>query len=342
MKNVIAIYKSIRLLLLVTVLLSVTIKSPSVMAKVKQKALIVSSYHKDLEVMREMVGVLELRLKEKFKTHTVFMDTKRIERSKFNEAANRIKREVKSYRPDIIFLCDDNSLMLLGEYFLDEGFKVVFLGINNNPRKYIDINNFAKVSGVLERPLYLRGLIELKKIFFSNEESVTIIMDKSITSGIIKEELFHGKLRKKISRLNLNYKEIDSIQELKKLILLGNNDSKNQIVLGSLHSLIDSDNGRVVDFNVSVKMAYELYQKPLYSFWKDAIGIELCLAAYGVDMGEQGALAAKLGEALIFKKGFKHSIKTPSKGVLFLNRKQIKKLGIKLSNKFKARALFVE
>ena len=66
-------------------------------------------------------------------------------------------------------------------------------------------------------------------------------------------------------------------------------------------------------------------QYPIFSFWQDTIGANECLAAYGVDIKEQGVVAGKIGNLILQKKNYLTEIVTPNRGLLFLSKYQLKK-----------------
>ncbi len=99
----------------------------------------------------------------------LWMDAKRKNsKSEKAEASLRIAKIVRDFKPDIIFLGDDDAAEYIGAQFLDYKIPIVFWGINNTPVKYGLVDSMDKpghnVTGVYQSGFYIESLELLKKI----------------------------------------------------------------------------------------------------------------------------------------------------------------------------------
>jgi ABC-type uncharacterized transport system substrate-binding protein len=97
------------------------------------------------------------------------MDTKRITRKEGQSLKSREFTEIiKKFKPDLIFLGDDNAANYIGNEFLDSGIPIVFWGVNNTPVKYGIVDSKDRpghnVTGVYQKTYYKESLNLLKKI----------------------------------------------------------------------------------------------------------------------------------------------------------------------------------
>jgi len=99
-----------------------------------------------------------------------------------NSAA--IYRIAREFRPDLIFLGDDDAAAFVGRGFLDTGIPMVFWGINNTPLKYGLVDSMENpghnATGVFQSGYYLESLELLKKIK-PEIETFAILSDGSTT-----------------------------------------------------------------------------------------------------------------------------------------------------------------
>jgi ABC-type uncharacterized transport system substrate-binding protein len=74
----------------------------------------------------------------------------------------------KQFRPDLLFLGDDDAVNYLGSKFLDADIPVVFWGVNNTPVKYGLVEQAGRpghnVTGVYQSGYYLESLQFLKRV----------------------------------------------------------------------------------------------------------------------------------------------------------------------------------
>ncbi|MEJ2200406.1 MAG: ABC transporter substrate binding protein [Desulfuromonadaceae bacterium] len=157
----------------------------------KTRFLVVSSYHKEYSWSQETNrGFCAAMLKFGYfdnteQTHEytendyvetsraiikkLWMDSKRkSRRAEMEETSIGIYQTATGFKPDLIFLGDDNAANYVGNKFLDAEVPVVFWGVNKTPVKYGLLQSKERpghnVTGVYQSGYYLDSLKLLKRI----------------------------------------------------------------------------------------------------------------------------------------------------------------------------------
>ncbi|MFQ5560692.1 MAG: ABC transporter substrate-binding protein [Nitrospinota bacterium] len=177
-------------------------------AEKKVKFLVVSSYHKgyawsqqtNIGFCRAMQAYGYFESEEQAKEFSdndflensrvvvkkVWMDTKRKKsKTDIKETVALVKKAVRSFQPDLIFLGDDNAARYIGKAFLGSPIPIVFWGVNITPIKYGLANSIQtpghNVTGVYQVGYYEESINFLKKIVPS-AKTFAILGDNSISS----------------------------------------------------------------------------------------------------------------------------------------------------------------
>jgi len=295
-------------------------------------AIIVSSYHESFEAERNMIQPLKSTLLTNTTTQTFYLNSKRLTSNLVQESSKAILKKIKSIAPDIVFLCDDNAIKLLINELLLQQQKVVILGVNENPRHYVSNQFFPFLHGVLERPLYLRAILELDE-FYPNATKVTILMDNTVTSNIIKNQLFTDNTVQH-DGITIGYKQVATFQQLKVFINQINNQPDHQLFVTTLFNLTDIENAENITYNSVLNWLNIHYKKPLFSFWKTKVREHRILAAYGPSEEEQGKAAAIMGNDILLGKKMAFHFVTPQNGLLHISQKQLDKFDLKMPNMY--------
>ncbi len=101
--------------------------------------------------------------------HKAWMDAKRRgAKAELERNALAIYKSAKEFRPDLIFLGDDEAGEYVGKLFLDSNIPVVFWGFNDNPVKYGLVDAAKRpghnITGVYQSGYYIESLRLLKTI----------------------------------------------------------------------------------------------------------------------------------------------------------------------------------
>ncbi|MBU0482184.1 MAG: hypothetical protein KKG47_13900 [Proteobacteria bacterium] len=118
----------------------------------------------------------------------LWMDTKRKkEKMDIAEVTAKFTTITKEFRPDLIFLGDDNAANYIGNQFLDSRIPIVFWGVNNTPVKYGLVDSYEKpghnVTGVYQTTYYKESL-ELLKTIVPTARTFAILSDDTTTGRI--------------------------------------------------------------------------------------------------------------------------------------------------------------
>lgn len=157
----------------------------------KKKILIVDSYHKDylwsqstqsgVNAAMRKLGYLEneRQARQLIETDGVetakasiskeWMDTKRKNTpTDVGRATTRIMQTVRSLRPDLVMLGDDNAARYIGDQLIDTPTPVVFWGVNGLPLKYGHVKSMDapghNITGVWQSGYHKESLELLKRL----------------------------------------------------------------------------------------------------------------------------------------------------------------------------------
>jgi len=158
---------------------------------VKKRIIVVSSYHTDYAWSQDTnqgfcasmlkYGYFEDRAQADEYTRNDYVETAKVVVKKMWMDAKRntgkgdhvrsameITHIIKAFRPDLIFLGDDEAGNYIGNQFLDTGVPMVFWGFNDNPVKYGLVESAERpghnVTGVYQSGHFRESLQLLKKL----------------------------------------------------------------------------------------------------------------------------------------------------------------------------------
>ncbi len=195
----------ILLILLIGLCLTTVSYGASQKATEKKRILVVSSYHREYAWSRETnEGLCAAMLKfgyfdnkdqtaeytkndyvetSKAVVKKLWMDAKRKNSNSEKEDMSKIiYRIAKDFKPDIIFMGDDDAAQYIGNKFLDSKIPIVFWGVNNTPVKYGLVDSMDKpghnVTGVYQ-PGYKVESLELLKKIVPHVKTFAVISDET-------------------------------------------------------------------------------------------------------------------------------------------------------------------
>ena len=107
--------------------------------------------------------------------------------SELAQSTSSIIQKISEFKPDLIFLGEDNALNHIGNQLLDLDVPVVFWGVNNTPVKYGLVDSLEKpghnITGVYQRPYVLESLALLAAIK-PTIKSFALLSDDTTTSRV--------------------------------------------------------------------------------------------------------------------------------------------------------------
>ena len=124
-------------MLRIILFLAITIFATNASAAPKT-ILAIESYHSDNAWDASYLEGLQETFGKDYTLVSFEMDTKRQPKSLYQKQADLAWLKYQELKPDLVILGDDNAMKFLGPKFIMTETPVVFLGINQNPRDYVE------------------------------------------------------------------------------------------------------------------------------------------------------------------------------------------------------------
>lgn len=309
-------------------LIPLTLMAETISTPVKPKVLVVESYHKtfpwDLGYTR---GIRET-LADDFELYFFRMDTKRLPKNLYAKQADKAMKAYNSLQPQVVILGDDNALRLVGTQLVPMKANIVYLGINNNPRAY-GIKDFSRLTGVLERPLLKRSLLEMKA--FVKMKAALAMFDSSVTSTIIRSEILGKEHFLKAHSTSLYYRQYVTFEEWKQAVIDSNTEGFQALFVGLYQHLQAEDGSFVPELEV-IEWTSKHSEIPVFAFWDFAIGPKMAAGGYVLKGIDQGRAAGNLAKDLLNRADTSKSIppKSINSGHYVFSRSEVKRWGLQL------------
>ncbi|MBU1340050.1 MAG: sugar ABC transporter [Proteobacteria bacterium] len=315
------------------------ILSGSVALSASTSILIIESYHAEYPWDKSYIQGIREGMKGDYEFFTFEMDTKRIPQSEYEKSAQKAWEYYLEKKPALVFLGDDNALKYLSARFAKEKTPVVFLGINNNPRAY-DIFSAVNMTGVLERPLLKRSIVEMDKLL--ELKKVLILFDSGTTSKVVLSEVFNGKEEMKISDIDIHLKLIGSWETWQETVLNCKNEGYDAMVIGLYHTIVDKTNTHI-DAEKVLNWTSKNTPIPPFAFWDFAVGPGKAIGGLTLFGKTQGQAAAEMAiEILKGTQPSKIQVRYGEKGNLLFSRTQLKKYNIDLPEDIASKATLTD
>ncbi|MBA4368238.1 MAG: sugar ABC transporter [Desulfobacterium sp.] len=300
----------------------------------------IESYHAEYPWDASYKSGLEESLGGKYKIVYFQMDTKRLPKNQHQRMAGLAWEKYLLEKPALVIIGDDAGLKLLGPKFAETSTPVVFLGINNNPRNYFT-SWPTNITGVLERPLLKRSILNINKIL-PNTKRVLVLFDSDITAQITKKEVFNDQDSLYIKDIKVEIRLIGDLQTWQNTVL-SSKGKYDACVVGLYQSVKDAD-GKPVNSEELIAWTSKNTPIPPFAFWDFAIGRDKTIGGLVLFGKEMGVLASGL-VLKILEKG-----KTPKElfpimndqGILLFSKSQLTKWNIKLPENMASTAGFID
>lgn len=304
-----------------------------------QKVLVIESYYSDFIWDKNVTRGLERGFQNKYSLTYFSLDSKRLNESEREIRMNKAWDKYLELKPNLVVLYDDAALKFIGPRLAETKTPFVFLGINGNPRDY-----FKKMpdtmTGILERPLFKRSVITLRKIY-PQAKKILVLFDTEMTSDAILSDVFNGKLNMSISGMDFDVKLVEKYDHWKKLI----HSAKGKydfIMVGTYFALVNSQ-GKNVDADEVLKWTDENSSLPCFGFWDVAIGVNKNIGGFVINEENMGEMAAHMATKIL--EGTPPAtirFENEEKGQLVFSHRQIKKWKVLLPKEIKANTKFIE
>lgn len=254
--------------------------------------LLIESYHADFEWDAGYRAALKARLEPAYKLVTFEMDTKRLPPERHTAMADQAWALYLKLKPALVIVGDDAALSLLVTRLAATTTPVVYLGINNNPRNYFDPAKVRNITGVLERPLVKRNVAQLRKIL-PQARRVLFLFDTSITSTVILNEAFQGRMQQQFEGLTVDIKLIGDWGPWQAEVLAARSNGYDAVYVGSYQAMRDGARPPRTAMSM-MRWSSEHAQVPLFGLWDFFIGADLATGGLVLDGREQGMEAATI------------------------------------------------
>lgn len=235
--------------------------------------LLIESYHSEYAWDKSYIRGIEKKLSEDIQFYKFQMDTKRLPKSEYENSAKRAYQEYLRVSPSIVILGDDNALTYMLPKLFDEPISIVFLGINSNPRKLLSqYKGRAKITGVLEQPLFVKTMSEIDLMLPHNRKKIRVLFDSGVTSKVAQEYL--SRQYRAISdslSLEAEILTISTLSEWRTQVQSAYKDGVGAIIVGLYHTIVD-DSGTNVPAEQILAWTNEQSPVPLFGFWDFSVG----------------------------------------------------------------------
>lgn len=298
---------------------------------------IVHSYDKELI---DWVGGQENGFKtivgSRYNYYSYYMNTKRIPNDSFAEKALEALRFIEEKQPDLVYVTDDNATKLVGR-FVSRDIPVVFSGVNAHLRKEYPwiLDNHKNITGVLERPLIKRTLIQMESVVSANIEKVLIILGTSPTGNAFFNNDLEGKAVFNMERSKVHVKRSGKVQDWKTWVLESKREGYTSILPAAIFALIDDNENKVDGYEVA-RWISKNSPIPVYTVQFQVIGKDMFIGGMSLTGRFMGEDAGKLANEILVGGKSPDSVmpQTQQRGILTFSKTQLKKWHLKVKSEF--------
>jgi len=246
-------------------------------------------------------------------------------------AAARFYKTAREFRPDLVFLADDEAGEYFGKYYLDTNVPVVFWGFNDSPVKYDLVDTAERpghnVTGVYESGYYIESL-QLLKTIAPGIKTIAALSDETVSGRTHTKALDHIA---RLGKLPLELKEIVSTSSYETWKTRALELQKRVDAFYVVHFTgLKDEQGNAVS-NSDVAQWYRAHIRVPEATRGHYVKIGLLCAADD-SMYKQAYEAVSMAHTIL-SKGLKpatYPTRTPARGALMVNRSRAAELGIVL------------
>jgi ABC-type uncharacterized transport system substrate-binding protein len=258
--------------------------------------LVIESYHSGYAWDASYLDGLRESFAGQYKLVTFEMDTKRQPRSLHQKQADLAWQKYEEVKPDLVILGDDNALKFLGPKFSKTQTPIVFLGINKNPRDYVEMSK--NITGVLERPIFTLSIGSITDILQPKPDKILVLFDSGTTSQASVEEVFKGKTSADLSGTKVDLRLISNFELWQKTVLNAADAGYDAIVIGLYHTIVSND-GKNIPADQVMAWTSANTTIPPFGFWDFSVGKDQTIGGFVLYGKEQGRTAAKMAMQIL-------------------------------------------
>ncbi|MES2075439.1 MAG: ABC transporter substrate binding protein [Pseudomonadota bacterium] len=315
--------------------------APPRAAAAAETILVIESYHAEFPWDAGYKEALQATLGKKYQLEFFQMDTKRLPKAQHAAMADKAWRRFQALRPALVVLGDDAALKLLAQRLGTTSVPVVYLGINNNPRKYFDASVIKNITGVLERPALKRNIVFVSEILPKARRAL-VLFDTDVTSQVVLNETFDGKHRQSINGVSVELKLVERWEQWQTAVLNAK-ENYDVVFIGLYQALHDASGKSVNTSDEVVRWTSDKAPVPVFCFWDFSVGADKAIGGLVLYGKEQGRAAADL--ALKILSGTAPETIYPvtaDRGHFLFSRKQLRRFHITLPAEIAAEANYTD
>lgn len=253
------------------------------------------------------------------------------------EQAEIVKNKIELFKPDVLFVLDDNAIKYVGTHFIGRDFFVVFSGMNGQAENYsiktpfLDENGLPNnnMTGVYEFLHVQKSMETMYKLFPITKKVLTIIDETPTGNAITKQldlELSGVKLP-----FEVEIRRVKTLIQYKKLIKEINQSKEYGFVYNIALGLQTEDGSQV---GVPVTFKYYLEHSKIPSIALNYAFSKLGLfGGVAVNFEEMGAQTAEMAVKLLNGTPIKDiPIENDEEYMIIFNEARAKQLNIHIPN----------
>ncbi|MGR3038839.1 hypothetical protein ABMY36_02265 [Vibrio vulnificus] len=235
--------------------------------------LVIQSYHSEFEWDKSYLHGISQELGDRAQLETFEMNTKRVPKEQYVAMANKAFAKYQTMKPDIVVLGDDNAFHYVYPKLYDEPISMVFLGVNSNPRKLLSqYHGQAKVTGILELPLFVKNVAEIKRLLAKDPLKIWVMFDSGVTSNIAEAYIERQyQMIKQSLDVELTVHLIDTEEKWQTVIKQAKDQDVDAILVGLYQALVDKQGNNVPAENI-LTWSHANSEVPLFGFWDFSVG----------------------------------------------------------------------
>jgi len=264
----------------------------------------------------------------------LWLDAKRKKsREEKVEMTVHITKAIKEFKPDLIFLGDDDAAQYIGDQFLDTKIPIVFWGVNNTPVKYGLVDRPDRpghnVTGIFQPGYYVESLDLLKKIAPSLKTFAVLTDDT--TAGRSHYKAIEYLAQQGVLPLALKETVITGDYEVFKSSALELQKTVDAFFIAQYSSLRDKSGNYVSAFEVA---AWYIANIKIPETSEQGQFVRQGMLCGADDSGyNQGYEAVAVAHEILAKGAnpATYPVRAPKRGVLIANRQRAAMLGITLT-----------
>ena len=258
--------------------------------------LVIESYHQELPWVQDNSRGLKSVLGNQNQLEYLYLDSKRIPAENHPAQAQKAWQHFIEVKPDLVIICDDDAINLLAHRIARHGTPVVYLGMNSNPRQNGTYGS-TNITGVLERPLLKRNIVEMSALLGSPQKALVLFDDSAVSKTALRDN-FGNVTSWKLNTLRVDLLQTDSYPHWQGLIRTARAEGYEMIFIGLYHTLRDQ-NGKHIDTDEAIRWASKESNVPLFGFWDFSVGPQKAIGGLVMSGYEQGAAAGAMANELL-------------------------------------------